>query len=208
MTSSAPTAPRSTRPGGLAPVLVRGLLGCLTLTAFLAIVAVLSASFGETSFRVLISTLLIGAYCMLCLADTSVLDSRYRAVGAAGISAATTALAQGLFLIWSVGDEMPDDTLWLVARGFLLTGIVAFALAHAALVLRLDIAAHSNDARIRTATLILLGSVAALLVAAVVHTELAESGGYWRLLAVLAILDVLGTACVPVLARLDARSTR
>jgi hypothetical protein len=208
MTSHAPTAPRSTRPGGFAPVLVRGLLTCLSLTALLGIVAVASASFGETSVRVLTSTLLIGLYCMLCLADTSVLDTRYRAVGAAGISAASTALAQGLFLIWSVGDEVPGDTLWLVARGFLLTAVVSFALAHAALVLRLDVTVPSTAARIRTATLVLVGAVAALLGAAVVHPELAEGGAYWRLLGVLAILDVLGTACLPVLARLDARSTR
>lgn len=208
MTTHAPTAPRSPRPGGLAPVLVRGLLTCLSLTALLGIVGVLSASFGETSVRVLISTLLAGLYCMFCLADTSVLDTPYRAVGAAGISAASTALAQGLFLIWTVGDETPGDTLWLVARGFLLTAIVAFALAHAALVLRLDIAGLSGAARRRAATLLLLGSVAALLVAAVIAPELAEGGVYWRLLGVLAILDVLGTACLPVLARLDVRSSR
>lgn len=95
MTSPAPTAPRSHPPGGLAPVLVRDLLTCVSLTALLA------------------------------------------------------ALAQGLFLIWSVG-EMPGDTLWLVARGFLLTAIVAFALAQAALVLRLDVAPPSTAARVRT----------------------------------------------------------
>lgn len=205
MTTHTSTAVRSTRPRGLAPALVRGLLTCLSLTALLGIVGVLSASFGETSVRILTSTLLVGVYCMFCLADTSVLDTRYRAVGAAGISAASTALAQGLFLIWSVGDEMPGDTLWLVARGFLLTAIVAFALAHAALILRLDVAALSTAARIRTATLVLLGSVAALLVATVIHPELAEGGAYWRLLGVLAILDVLGTTCLPVLARHEAR---
>lgn len=208
MTTHTSTAVRSTRSAGLAPALVRGLLTCLSLTALLGIVGVLSASFGETSVRVLVSTLLVGLYCMFCLADTSVLDTRYRAVGAAGISAASTALAQGLFLIWSVGEETPGDTLWLVARGFLLTAIVAFALAHAALVLRLDIAGRSTTARLRTATLLLLGSVAAMLVAAVIHPALAEGGVYWRLLGVLAILDVLGTACLPVLARLDVRSLR
>ncbi len=203
MTTSTPTAPRSHRPAP-APVLVRGLLTCLSLTALLGIAGVLSASFGETGARVLTSTLLVGLYCMFCLADTAVLDTRYRAVGTAGISAASTALAQGLFLIWALGDDVPGDTLWLVARGFLLTAIVAFALAHAALVLRLDLADLSTAARVRTGTLVLVGAVAGLLVAAVIHPGLAEGPAYWRLLGVLAILDVLGTACLPVLARLDS----
>lgn len=208
MTLTAPIAPRSTRPGGLKPVLVRGLLACLSLTALLGVYAVLTASFDETGARVLSSTLLTGLYCMFCLADVSVLDTRYRTVGTVGISAASTALVQGLFLIWSIGDELPGDTLWLIARGFLLTAVVAFALAHASLLLRLDIAATTAAARIRTGTLLLLGTVASVLGATVVHPELAASGAYWRLLGVLGILDVLGTVCLPVLARLDARSTR
>ncbi len=208
MTSTATLVPRSPRPGGLAPVLVRGLLACLSLTALLGVYAVLTASFDETSTRILISTLLVGLYCMFCLADVSVLDTRYRAVGTAGISAATTALVQGLFLIWSVGEELPDDTLWLVARGFLLTAVVAFALAHTALLLRLDVLPASPVLRIRTTTLLVLGTVATMLAAAVVHPELAGGAPYWRLLGALAIVDVLGSACLPVLTRLDARSTR
>jgi hypothetical protein len=209
--TTAPTAPRSSRPGGLRPTLVRGLLTCLSLTALLGIYAVLTASFDETGARVLTSTLLTGLYCLLCLADVSVLDTRYRAVGLVGLSAATTALAQGLVLVWSIGDDLPDDTLWLVARSFLLTGVVAVAVAHVALLLRLDLPAGGAPARLRTATLVVVGAVAALLAAAVVQPDLGAGGGYWRLLGTLGILDVLGTACLPVVARLaplDGRSAR
>ena len=73
------------------------------------------------------------------------LDTRFRGVGGAGIAAATTALAQGLFLIWAVDDRLPGDTWFLVARGFLLAAIVAFALAHAALLLRIDLAGSGRS---------------------------------------------------------------
>ena len=102
-------------------------------------------------------------------------------------------------------------TIGARARSFLLTGVVAVALAHAALLLRLDLPAGGSSARLRTATLVVVGTVAALLAAAVVQPDLAAGGGYWRLLGTLGILDVLGTACLPVLARLtplDGRGAR
>ncbi|MBA3743095.1 hypothetical protein [Sporichthya sp.] len=208
MTITEPIAPVSIRPGGLKPFFVRGLLTCLSGTAAIGIYAVLVGSFSSTGVRILTSTLLVGIFCMLSLIAVSVLDTRFRSVGTAGISTACTALAQGLFLIWSVGDEMPDDTMFLLARGFFLAGIVAVALAHAALLLRIDLAGSGPITAVRAATLTTMTFVAVLVAAPLVHTEVWDHGAYWRLLGSLAILDVLGTVCLPVLARFEARSTR
>lgn len=202
------SAARPTRPGGPKPFFVRGLLLCLSTTAAIGIYALLTGSFNETGVRVLTSTLLVGLSCMFCLADLSVLDTRHRAVGSIGISAATTALVQGLFLIWAVDTGVPGDTWFLVARGFFLAAILAFALAHAALLLRIVLPDSGSIAAVRAATLTTMGVVALLLSAPVVESGLADTGGYWRLVGALAILDVLGTVSLPVLARLDARSTR
>src|SRR5689334_3846435 len=84
---------------------VRGLLGCLTATAVIGILALLTGSFDETGARVLGSTWLIGLFCMLSLADLTVLDTPRRAVGTAGIAGAAAALVAGLTFVWSVSDD-------------------------------------------------------------------------------------------------------
>lgn len=202
------SAARTTRSGGLKPFFVRGLLSCLSGTAAIGIYGLLAGSFNSTGVRILGSTLLVGLFCILALAAVSVLDTRYRPVGVVGISSAGTALVQGLLLIWAVGDDMPGDTMFLLARGFFLAGILAFALAHAALLLRLDLAGSGPIAAVRAATLTTMSFVALLLAAPILHTEIWENDGYWRLLGALAILDALGTVALPVLARVETRSAR
>ena len=202
MTSTAHLSPRS----DLQPYFIRGMLGCLTATALVGIGAVLTGSFDETGHRVLGSTLLAGLYCVLCLADLTVLNSRFRAVGAVGIATATVSLAVGLSLIWWTPDDF-DGRLEYSLRGFAICAVVAFAAAHAALLLRIDIRAQGSAAAVRTATLCAMSLVATLISATMISESIVEIDGYWRLLGVLAILDVLGTVALPVLARLERTAT-
>lgn len=200
-TTDRPTA--SPRPAGLKTALVRSLLLCLSGTAALAIYAVLTPSFNETAVRVLASTLLVGLFCMLCLACLTVLDSAYRMVGAGGTAAATGALASGLWLTWGT----PDWDSWEIpglVRTFLFCCVLAFACAHAALLLR--VCGHVLGG-LRAAVLACLALVATMMCAAIFNTDMTESDGYWRLLGVLGILDVLGTVCLPVLARLGRKAS-
>lgn len=195
----------SIRPAGLKPLLVRSLLGCLSGTAALAIYAVLTASFDETAARVLVSTLLVGLYCVLCLACLTVLDGRRRAVGAGGMLAASGALVCGLALVWEIGGDWDDDSFPLLLRAFLICAVLAFALAHAALLLRLTVDRLTG---LRSAVLTCVSLVATMLIASILSTEVLEATGYWRLLGVLAILDVLGSICLPVMTRIERRSAR
>lgn len=210
MTSTAHLPPRSGRTD-LQLHFVRGLLGCLSATALLGIGVVLTGSFHETGHRVLGSTLLAGLYCVLCLADMTVLGTRFGAVGAVGIATATVSLAVGLSLIWWTPDDF-DGRLEYSLRGFVICAVIAFATAHAALLLRIDIPAQGAAAAVRTATLCTMSLVATLVAATMIAESVVEIDGYWRLLGVLAILDVLGTVSLPVLARFglqnDARSAR
>ncbi|MGQ0463919.1 MAG: hypothetical protein ACT4QG_01240 [Sporichthyaceae bacterium] len=183
--------------------LVRGLLGCLAGTAAIASYAVLTASFDETAARVLGSTLLVGLFCMLCLANLTVLESRFKAVGAAGIVTASGALASGLALTWGLAADWDTPAMPPLIRTFLLCSVAGFAAAHAALLLRLDVGRLGG---LRATVLTCLGLVAAMLCAAIASSQALESEGFWRLLGVLAILDVLGTVCLPVLARFDNRA--
>jgi hypothetical protein len=202
------SATRSTRPGGLKPFFVRVLLLCLSTTAAIGIYALLVGDYNETGVCVLVSTLLVGLFCMLSLADLTVLGTRFRAVGAAGIAVTSAALALGLGLIWWPGDGAWDDNWVLVARIFLVAAVVSFALAHAALLLSIDLAGSHALAGLRSATLTTMTVVAVMLCAPVVELELADTDGFWRLVGALAILDALGTVTLPVLARFETRSAR
>jgi hypothetical protein len=204
MTSTTDLQPSSTRPAGPKTLLVRTLLGCLSGTAALAIYAVLTASFDQTAVRILLSTLLVGLFCMLCLACLTVFDGRFKVVGVAGMAAATGALASGLTLTWGVDDDWDGGALPVFVRGFLLCAVAAFACAHAALLLRLDVERLGG---LRATVLACLALVATMLAVAVLSTDVLEVEGYWRLLGVLAILDVFGTVALPVLARFG-RSSR
>jgi hypothetical protein len=207
MNLTAQIAPPATGPAGPRPYFVRGLLGCLTATAGIGIVALLTGSFDETGARVLGSTWLVGLFCMLCLADLTVLDTPRRAVGTGGIAAAAAALGLGLTFIWSLRDDW-NDGLEVEARAFLVTGVLAVALAHASLLLRINLRSQDSLAAVRAATLTVLSIVATMCAAPAVSYDVADSEGYWRLLGVLAILDVLGTVSLPVLARFETRTAR
>jgi hypothetical protein len=187
------------------PYLVRGLLGCLCLTAAIGICALLAGSFDATGARVLGTTWLVGLFCMFSLADLTVAETRHRAVGVAGIAAGATATGIGLVLIWTAGDDWGDGVA-AELRAFGIAAIAAVALAHASLLLRLDLHGADPVAAVRAATLTVLTIVATLMAAPIVDIGLAGSDGYWRLLGALAILDVLGTASLPVLARGDVRA--
>jgi hypothetical protein len=144
---------------------------------------------------------------MLCLADLTVQDTPRRAVGTGGIAAAAAALGLGLTCIWSLRDDW-NDGLEFEARAFLVTGVLAVALAHASLLLRINLRGQDSLAAVRAATLTVLTIVAVMCAAPAVSYDLADTEGYWRLLGVLGILDVLGTVSLPVLARFETRTAR
>ena len=189
------------------PYFVRGLLGCLTLTAAIGIFALLTGSFDETGARVLGSTWLVGLFCMLSLANLTVLDSARRIVGTAGIAAAATALMLGLAFVWAIRDDW-NGTLEFEARAFLVTGVAAVALAHVSLLLRIDLHGLDSLAAVRAATLTVLTLVAIMFAAPAISFDIADSDGYWRVLGALAILDALGTVALPVLARFETRAAQ
>ena len=189
------------------PYFVRGLLGCLCVTAAIGIVALLTGSFDETGARVLGSTWLLGLFCMLSLADLTVLDTPRRSVGTLGIAAAAVALALGLSFIWSLRDDW-NGSLEFAARGFLVSGVAAVALAHASLLLRIDLRGQEPLAALRAGTLTVMTLVAVMFAAPAISFDIADSDGYWRVLGALAILDTLGTVALPVLARFETRTAR
>ncbi len=193
----APTAERAL----LKTYFVRTLLVSLSGTALLGIAALLFGSFGELEGRILLTTLLVGAYSILCLGSLVLVGRKFAPVGVAGIAASSAALLIGATLIWSVHDLDGDTNLIEFAiRCFWVLGVAGVACTHASLLL-------NQRGRIGALTLATLASVAVVAVMVAlpaVNIEIAD-GAYWRILGVFAILDVVGTIFVPLAARFGRR---
>jgi hypothetical protein len=172
----------------------------LSITALIGIVTILTGTGGDIQSKIILSTLVIGLFSVLALCDLAVFNRRYRVTGFLGIAAAVVALAMSLILIW--GDWAFADTSNTVWKTLWVATIIAVSLAHASLLIPV---VENRQPAIRLALYVELGLVAflAILLLLLVLTDAnVSSDAYTRLVAVVAILDVLGTIVVPVLARL------
>jgi hypothetical protein len=163
-----------------------------TLAALMGVVALLAGgSFGQTEAQVLLTTLLIGtsSVCVLCYLATG--GTPYAAVGVIGGLLLVLPVTTGLSLIWGAH----DDT-W--AKAFGVGCVLAATAAHVAMLLAL--AWDRAELRLPLwATIVVAGVLAAVLTPMILAG--AEDAGGWRLVGVLAILDVLGTLVTIALAK-------
>ena len=175
-----------TSSGSLRRVVVLTTIGSFSIAALLGVLALLgSGDFGDGQARVLLTTLAVGvtSVAVLCYLATS--ETPYERVGAVGGVPALVALVAALMLIW--GDNAFDDDG--VGKTFGIAFVLAATLAQASLLLVLA-GSRDNLRVLLVATLGLAGVLAALVSAAILG---AEGGGLWRLIGIVAILDVLGT---------------
>lgn len=180
---------------------IYGIIISFSGAALVGIIALLGGDFGETQGKILLTTVLFGAFSITALCHLAIADRAMRIVGVSGLLASGVALMTGLVLIWRDWDD-PGLEVWF--KVFAAAGILAVSFAHANLLLLL---AGRRRAAIRwglAATLVAIAVVAVMLVLPVV-TEGDIPGEdaadvYWRVFGVIAILDVLGTVVVPVLA--------
>ena len=179
---------------------IYGIIISFSAAALVGIVALLGGDFGETQGKILLTTVLFGAFSITALCHLAIADRAMRVVGILGLLASGVGLVTGMVLIWRSWDSPGVDD-WF--RVFATAGIVAVSFAHANLLLLL---AGRQRAAIRyglMATLVAIGIVAIMLIVPVVtNGDIPGQDGdlYWRVFGVVAILDVLGTVVVPVLA--------
>lgn len=172
----------------------------LAISAALGIAAVLGGEFGELQGRILFSTLVVAAFGTTSLCHLAVVARSVRSVGFTGVAVSLGAAACALVLIWDDRSAGEPDASWWKALGVL--GIAAFSLAQANLLLLL---AAGADRAVRGGLVVTLIAVTgvAVLCALPVLTDGRIPGPddepYLRSLAVLGILDALGTIALPVL---------
>lgn len=186
-------------------VIVRVTIGSFSVAALMGIAALLGAgSFGDTEGRILLTTLLVGvvSIAVLCYLATAGLPSQ--PVGVAGGVAVLVPFVTGLLMTWGDVQQGPGEG---VLRTFGVGAIVAGTLAQASLLLPLARSAASGVRRLLAVTLF-FAAVLALMTSAMVLGADTRGDGFYRVLGVVAILDVLGTVVVAALARFGGADPR
>jgi hypothetical protein len=173
----------------------------LCLAAAVAIWALLTGSFDDTSVRVLLSGL-AAALCTLgglAGATTLRLNIPERRVGEVTIGLSQLTLLLALALIW-IPDATDGDTL---ARALGATSVLMLAGAHASLLLARFRHRDTRTVRVLTQAAIVCATSAALLVSGLfVASEGQVAPAVWRLLGVLVVLALLNTFLVPLARRI------
>ena len=180
-------------------VAIIAIIVSLSLTALIGIITLLSGDFGEVQGRVLLTTLLLAGFSITVLCHLAVVGRALRAVGFVGVAVSGVALVIGLLLIW--GEASFSDDLW---KAFGTFGVLSVSFAHANLLLLLGQRRNTVVRVLLFVTVACVGLVA-LLICLPILTEGDIPGdngdAYWRLLGVVAILDVLGSIVLPVTGR-------
>jgi hypothetical protein len=173
-------------------------IGSFSVAALMGIVALLGGgSFGDSEARVLLTTLIVGcaSICVLCYLATA--GTRWVAAGITGGAVVLLPTVTALWLVWVDWSGDSDGTL----KAFGVGVVLAVTLAQICLLLAL-----AGDGRLGVVLWPTIG-VAVVVAALVAGMILGGVGAddVWRLLGVLAILDVLGTLVTIALAKFGGR---
>ena len=175
------------------------MIGSLTLAAALGVLAIIFDTFGSTSEKILVTSLLMGAYSMTALGCAIVLDRhRRKAISWLGISMSVASLLHWSFMIWFEpwswnGDYRLQELLMKIGATFT---IIAIWCPHLGLLslLRLDRGVFRG---VRTVTHVITGLLAVVVMIVFWTEEFEEWTG--KMIAVLAMLGGCGTLITPIL---------
>ena len=178
-------------------LLLKVFIGFLSMTAFVAILSVLSRKFGETQLKVLVTTFSITAGSICAMACAGFIERKgAKAAGIVGILAPSVAVPLVIIGVWG---DIHDQEYWKTT----VTSIVlSIALAQACLLHLPHLAASHRWTQ--PASAILIGLLALQIILAV-WGQIKEEG-YYRLMAALSVLVVLATLVVPICSRLGAKA--
>jgi hypothetical protein len=185
--------------GAIKRTLLRVAIAALCITALIAIVAVVSASFDETEGRILFTHVLVAVYCLLALAVATV-GERLPVLTGAGFATCTVGLVLAVIATWAdrVGEPL---TRW--AFVFF---VASFTLAHGALVESRRRESDGAAVRAISGATIAIGAVLGATLGVAIAAADDVSDTFLRVIGVMAVLDVLGTTVLPIARKIERSS--
>ena len=173
---------------------LRILIAGITASAGIGIMIFLFGDFGSTEISLLLTTLAIGGFSLTGLCCSTLYEQdKFRIFSIVGMILSTIALVVSILIIWEFSLL---DEIWQL---MLIAIILAVGTAHVSLLLLIE-PKNKEIRRTLEFTVLVIISVALMLINMVINFN--DSELYFRLLGVLAILDVLGTIATPVLNRM------
>ena len=172
---------------------LRAFVGFLGLTAFIAIVSVLSGEFGELQVKILVTSFTVSAASICSMSCAAFIEKqKQQELGFSGILLSVVAAVLLILLIWlEFGNEWYFKITFTVA-------VCAVAFAHAFLLVLPDLEnKHTWIQKAAAISIAVLGSQIIVAIWAEIDHE-----AYIRALAVVAIIVVLETLLVPLFMKL------
>lgn len=187
----------------LRSVVVKVVVVSFSLAALLGIATLLGAdALGETGGKVLGTTFVVGVESLAVLCYLAVAGTRRAPLGVAGGVISLVPFALSLWLIWVDVwvDETAGDVLW---RTLGVGVTLAASLAQACLLSAVTERPRPRVQALLAATFAAITVLAAMIIVPIV-LEPDVGDWYWRILGIVAILDVLGTVLVIALQKFTA----
>jgi len=162
-------------------------ISSFSIAALMGIAALLGAGdFGETSVRILLTTVVVGCASVVTLCCLVVVGDRFEPVGLLGFLFAVTTAGLALLMVWGDSDDLIENLYRLFGVGV----TASLTLAQISLLLGLA-GTRRSIARLMWATIVLAVVVACMVSAMITGYD--ASDDFLRTLGIIGILDVLGT---------------
>lgn len=188
-------------------LLPRVVIGALIAAALVGVYAVILGRFDDTCWRLIGTIALFVFFALISWYDADVSARRAPWFGAVSVVTSVYLFGIGLWKVW-VPDVQPVDGLygsdgydpwWQPFSWFLLVLVTRIGLLHIHLVLNTQRRFTGPImSKVTVATLVLVGLLTAGLSLPLIWTHVDFGETYWRLVAVVAILDALGTVLIPL----------
>ncbi|MBI1956886.1 MAG: hypothetical protein HYS44_00280 [Candidatus Niyogibacteria bacterium] len=186
----------------------RGLLwagiGTLSLFALGAILIFLFGTFGELEIRLLLTALTIGWYSMCASATFGFREKRLGIIAVIGVMVSVVGALLAIGEIWRPFMFVSDNE-----RTVFFFLVLSFSIAHSALLMKMLLGSRSKwVGGITIATTLVVWCIAGMLSWLIfLDNWLDFSEFFFRLLASLVVLDLLGTVLVPTVKKLTAKTS-
>ena len=181
------------------PLMLRVVIGSLIAAAAVAIFAIATAGFSDTSWKLLGTTALFTAFALFSWYDADVSAKRSERFALVSFAVSAYLFAAGMVKLW--GPETGRSDYWEFEGFFgwvVLAAVARIALLHTHYILNTRAKFESAVIAVVTNITLLLVVVLAIMLSVPVLVDFEPGDGYWRAVGVFAVLDVLGTVLIPL----------